>query len=189
MKNVLAPIKNWLHHRPSWISGELFKSLDSLKYQQYIQSRLWTSLQKNSRTVCVEIYIFMVLYFSILFQKYLHSLCLQFRCFRFVAYYSFVSWCWGFLAARVRVVIPSCAVLSMQQEFLDPVGYYVGYQPVNFLQPLDWIRRAKLPQQPPSMACRIRTEGWGDRHPLQLVLELFGVTNDLIGEQMRQILL
>uniref|UniRef100_A0AAV2K1X3 P2X purinoreceptor 7 intracellular domain-containing protein n=1 Tax=Knipowitschia caucasica TaxID=637954 RepID=A0AAV2K1X3_KNICA len=48
---------------------------------------------------------------------------------RFVAYRSIVSWCWGQLGARIRVVIPACAVLRIRQDFPDPDGQYVGFLP------------------------------------------------------------
>ncbi|XP_057678831.1 uncharacterized protein LOC130907587 [Corythoichthys intestinalis] len=57
--------------------------------------------------------------------------------FRFVAYRSFVSWCWGLLGAEVRVVIPSCAVRRIRLEFPDPDGLNVGFQPIGFRPPLD----------------------------------------------------
>ncbi|KAI7810814.1 putative P2X purinoceptor 7-like [Triplophysa rosa] len=49
--------------------------------------------------------------------------------YRFLAHQSFVSWCWGFLGREVRVVLPSCAVLRIQQEFPDPDGQFVGFRP------------------------------------------------------------
>nr|XP_055035662.1 P2X purinoceptor 7-like [Misgurnus anguillicaudatus] len=49
--------------------------------------------------------------------------------YRFLAYRSFVSWCWGYLGRHVRVVIPSCVVLRIRQEFPDLAGHYVGFQP------------------------------------------------------------
>ncbi|XP_055056156.2 P2X purinoceptor 7-like [Misgurnus anguillicaudatus] len=49
--------------------------------------------------------------------------------FRHLAYRSFVSWCWGFLGRHVRVVIPSCVVSRIRQEFPDLAGHYVGFRP------------------------------------------------------------
>uniref|UniRef100_A0AAV2M3Z6 P2X purinoreceptor 7 intracellular domain-containing protein n=1 Tax=Knipowitschia caucasica TaxID=637954 RepID=A0AAV2M3Z6_KNICA len=49
-------------------------------------------------------------------------MCTLRRRLRFVAYRSIVSWCWGLLGARIRVVIPACAVLRIRQEFPDPEG-------------------------------------------------------------------
>ncbi|XP_078025797.1 P2X purinoceptor 7-like [Epinephelus lanceolatus] len=49
--------------------------------------------------------------------------------YRYLAYRSFVSWCWGFLARRVRVVLPACVVLRIRQEFPDEEGRYVGFRP------------------------------------------------------------
>ncbi|XP_065130928.1 P2X purinoceptor 7-like [Paramisgurnus dabryanus] len=51
------------------------------------------------------------------------------RCYRYLAYRSFVSWCWGFLGRRVRVVIPSCVVLRIRREFPETTGSYVGFRP------------------------------------------------------------
>lgn len=44
-----------------------------------------------------------------------------------------MSWCWGYLGRKIRVVIPSCVVLRIRQEFPDAGGSYVGFRP-----PLDW---------------------------------------------------
>ncbi|KAL2090630.1 hypothetical protein ACEWY4_012893 [Coilia grayii] len=38
----------------------------------------------------------------------------QRRC-RHLAYRSFVSWCWGYLGRKVRVIIPACVVLRSSQ--------------------------------------------------------------------------
>ncbi|XP_031176377.1 P2X purinoceptor 7-like [Sander lucioperca] len=48
--------------------------------------------------------------------------------YRYLAYRSFVSWCWGFLGRRVRVVIPSCVVLRIRTEYADST--YTGFRPV-----------------------------------------------------------
>ncbi|XP_078025266.1 P2X purinoceptor 7-like [Epinephelus lanceolatus] len=50
--------------------------------------------------------------------------------YRYLAYRSFVSWCWGFLGRRVRVVLPACVVLRIRAEFPDAEGQYVGFRPV-----------------------------------------------------------
>ncbi|XP_034084673.1 P2X purinoceptor 7 [Gymnodraco acuticeps] len=49
--------------------------------------------------------------------------------FQHLAYRSFVSWCWGFLGRGIRVVIPSCVVRRIRQEFPDLAGQYVGFRP------------------------------------------------------------
>ncbi|XP_077598709.1 uncharacterized protein LOC144213874 [Stigmatopora nigra] len=49
--------------------------------------------------------------------------------FTFVAYRSFVSWCWGSLAVELQVVIPSCAVRRIKEEFPDLTGHCVGFIP------------------------------------------------------------
>ncbi|XP_049451180.1 P2X purinoceptor 7-like [Epinephelus fuscoguttatus] len=41
---------------------------------------------------------------------------------RHLAYRSLVSWCWGYLGRRIRVVIPACVVLCIRWEFPDPGG-------------------------------------------------------------------
>ena len=50
------------------------------------------------------------------------------RC-RYLAYRSFVSWCWGYLGRKIRVVIPSCVVQHVRGEFPDAEGQYVGFKP------------------------------------------------------------
>ncbi|CAM4568707.1 unnamed protein product [Leuciscus chuanchicus] len=49
--------------------------------------------------------------------------------YRYLAHRSFVSWCWGYLGRKIRVVLPSCVVLRIQQEFPDPDGQFVGFRP------------------------------------------------------------
>ncbi|XP_016383292.1 P2X purinoceptor 7 [Sinocyclocheilus rhinocerous] len=49
--------------------------------------------------------------------------------YRYLAYRSFVSWCWGYLGWNVRVVIPSCVVHRIRQEYPDPTGQFVGFRP------------------------------------------------------------
>ncbi|KAL2093123.1 hypothetical protein ACEWY4_010435 [Coilia grayii] len=36
------------------------------------------------------------------------------RRYRYLSYRSFVSWCWGFLGRKIRVVIPACVVLRIR---------------------------------------------------------------------------
>nr|XP_033473352.1 P2X purinoceptor 7-like [Epinephelus lanceolatus] len=43
---------------------------------------------------------------------------------RYLAYRSFVSWCWGYLGKANRVVIPSCVVHRIQQEYPDENGVH-----------------------------------------------------------------
>ncbi|XP_034552718.1 P2X purinoceptor 7-like [Notolabrus celidotus] len=49
--------------------------------------------------------------------------------YRYPAYRSFVSWCWGFLGRKIRMVIPSCVVLRIRTEFPDAQNQYVGFRP------------------------------------------------------------
>nr|XP_055049595.1 P2X purinoceptor 7-like [Misgurnus anguillicaudatus] len=49
--------------------------------------------------------------------------------YRYLAYRSFVSWVWGFLGRKIRVVNPSCVVLRIRREFPDTQGAYVGFRP------------------------------------------------------------
>ncbi|XP_077089997.1 uncharacterized protein LOC143741618 isoform X2 [Siphateles boraxobius] len=49
--------------------------------------------------------------------------------YRYLAHRSFVSWCWGYLGRTIGVVLPSCVVLRIQQEFSDPDGQFVGFRP------------------------------------------------------------
>ncbi|XP_074544533.1 P2X purinoceptor 7 [Halichoeres trimaculatus] len=48
---------------------------------------------------------------------------------RYLAYRSFVSWCWGYLGKDNRVVIPSCVVLRIQKEYPDEEEEYTGFKP------------------------------------------------------------
>nr|XP_055038358.1 P2X purinoceptor 7-like [Misgurnus anguillicaudatus] len=48
--------------------------------------------------------------------------------YRYLAYRSFVSGCWGFLGCSIRVVIPACVVLRIRSEFPDEEGHYVGFK-------------------------------------------------------------
>ncbi|KAM4566075.1 P2X purinoceptor 7-like [Odontesthes bonariensis] len=50
------------------------------------------------------------------------------RRYRYLSCRSFVSWCWGFLGRRIRVVIPACVVLRIRSEFPDEEGHYVGFK-------------------------------------------------------------
>ncbi|XP_051519287.1 P2X purinoceptor 7-like [Myxocyprinus asiaticus] len=47
----------------------------------------------------------------------------------YLAYRSFVSWCWGYLGRNVRVVIPSCDVSRIHQQFPEPAGQIDGFRP------------------------------------------------------------
>ncbi|KAG7462307.1 hypothetical protein JOB18_022309 [Solea senegalensis] len=49
--------------------------------------------------------------------------------YRYLAYRSFVSWCWGFLGRRLRVPLPSCVVRRIRIEYPDAEGIYVGFRP------------------------------------------------------------
>nr|ACJ68410.1 nanor b [Danio rerio] len=49
--------------------------------------------------------------------------------YRHVAYRNIVWWCWGYLGREIRVVIPSCAVTRIRQEFPDENENYTGYLP------------------------------------------------------------
>ncbi|XP_016303932.1 P2X purinoceptor 7-like [Sinocyclocheilus anshuiensis] len=48
--------------------------------------------------------------------------------YRYLSYRSFVSWCWGLLGCRIRVIIPACVVLRIRSEFPDEEGHYVGFK-------------------------------------------------------------
>uniref|UniRef100_A0A9J8DH01 P2X purinoreceptor 7 intracellular domain-containing protein n=2 Tax=Cyprinus carpio TaxID=7962 RepID=A0A9J8DH01_CYPCA len=50
-------------------------------------------------------------------------------CYRHLAYKNFVRWCWGYLGRHIRVVIPSCAVTRIREQFPDNTGTYSGFQP------------------------------------------------------------
>uniref|UniRef100_A0A8C1UG27 P2X purinoreceptor 7 intracellular domain-containing protein n=1 Tax=Cyprinus carpio TaxID=7962 RepID=A0A8C1UG27_CYPCA len=50
-------------------------------------------------------------------------------CYRHLAYRYFVRWCWGYLGRHIRVVIPSCAVTRIREQFPDNTGTYSGFQP------------------------------------------------------------
>ena len=84
---------------------------------------------------------------------------------RFIAYRSLVSWCWGSLGARVRVVIPACAVTRIRHQWPNAEGQYVGFRPVGapveVRFPLDqtWKRGQQL--CPPWMLSRtLHTDLW-----------------------------
>lgn len=76
--------------------------------------------------------------------------------YRYLAYRSFVSWCWGFLGRRVRVVLPACVVLRTWQEFPDEEGRYVGFRPA-----LNWTARRSLWWLPACQVGQIRHRGPG----------------------------
>uniref|UniRef100_A0A8C6U6S8 P2X purinoreceptor 7 intracellular domain-containing protein n=1 Tax=Neogobius melanostomus TaxID=47308 RepID=A0A8C6U6S8_9GOBI len=48
--------------------------------------------------------------------------------YRHLAYRNLVRWCWGYLGQHIRVVIPSCAVTRIRQEFPEDVAY-TGFLP------------------------------------------------------------
>ncbi|KAL2079799.1 hypothetical protein ACEWY4_025543 [Coilia grayii] len=48
--------------------------------------------------------------------------------YRYLSYRSFVSWCWGFLGRKIRVVNPACVVLRIHSEFPDEEGHYEGFK-------------------------------------------------------------
>ncbi|KAG5844319.1 hypothetical protein ANANG_G00161220 [Anguilla anguilla] len=48
---------------------------------------------------------------------------------RYLAYRQFVSWCWGYLGRRIRVVIPSCVVLRIHCEYPDEEDHHTGFRP------------------------------------------------------------
>ncbi len=52
----------------------------------------------------------------------------MFSRYRYLSYRSFVSWCWGLLGRRIRVIIPACVVLRIRSEFPDEEGHYVGFK-------------------------------------------------------------
>lgn len=86
-------------------------------------------------------------------------LCLDCMQFCHLSYRSFVSWCWGYLGWHVRVVIPSCVVVQIRQEFPDSAGQYVGLRP-----PLEWIWRHGGQLFPPLMVSQTPKKGlweWG----------------------------
>ncbi|XP_013881450.1 P2X purinoceptor 7 [Austrofundulus limnaeus] len=48
--------------------------------------------------------------------------------YRHLAYRNVVRWCWGYLGQHIRVVIPSCIVTRIRQEFPED-GLYRGFLP------------------------------------------------------------
>uniref|UniRef100_A0AAV2LZF2 cullin-RING-type E3 NEDD8 transferase n=1 Tax=Knipowitschia caucasica TaxID=637954 RepID=A0AAV2LZF2_KNICA len=71
---------------------------------------------------CLNVYILQNIY-NVYKSKYgrIHRRLREER-YQFVAQCSIVSWCWGVFGSRIRVALPSCAVLRIQQEFPDPAG-------------------------------------------------------------------
>ncbi|XP_067290072.1 P2X purinoceptor 7 isoform X2 [Pseudorasbora parva] len=49
--------------------------------------------------------------------------------YRHLAYRNFVRWCWGYLGRHIRVVIPSCAVTRIRQQFPEQNENYIGFLP------------------------------------------------------------
>lgn len=66
-------------------------------------------------------------------KRLTHNIFILHSCYRHLAYRNFVRWCWGYLGRHIRVVIPSCAVTRIRQEFPENEGNYTGFQ----LPPLD----------------------------------------------------
>ena len=61
-------------------------------------------------------------FYNIMFKySFLHC-----RRFRFTAYRQLVGWCWGWVGKNVRVILPSCAVLKIRNEF--PSEHYTGFK-------------------------------------------------------------
>nr|XP_055054222.1 P2X purinoceptor 7-like [Misgurnus anguillicaudatus]XP_055062958.1 P2X purinoceptor 7-like [Misgurnus anguillicaudatus] len=48
--------------------------------------------------------------------------------YRHLAYRNVVRWCWGYLGQHIRVVIPSCVVTRIREEFPEE-GPYRGFLP------------------------------------------------------------
>uniref|UniRef100_A0A8C1DJ89 P2X purinoreceptor 7 intracellular domain-containing protein n=1 Tax=Cyprinus carpio carpio TaxID=630221 RepID=A0A8C1DJ89_CYPCA len=48
--------------------------------------------------------------------------------YRHHAYRNVIRWCWGYLGQHIRVVIPSCAVTRIREEFPEE-GPYRGFLP------------------------------------------------------------
>ncbi|XP_070552819.1 P2X purinoceptor 7-like [Ptychodera flava] len=48
--------------------------------------------------------------------------------YRYTAYRQLVQWCWGWLGRYNRVILPSCAVLRIRENFPSDFGYYRNFQ-------------------------------------------------------------
>ena len=56
----------------------------------------------------------------------MNRLHLIFRRYRYVAYRQFVRWIMGWLGKDIRIVLPSCIVIKIREEF--PSGTYKGFE-------------------------------------------------------------
>ena len=95
---------------------------------------------------------------------------ITFSRYRYLAYRNFVSWCWGFLGRKIRVVIPSCVVQRVRRQFPDSQGQYVGFR----LPPLDWSETHSWRSPPPSLDVRTQNTGpegcgFSEGHPCMLL--------------------
>lgn len=140
-----------MHGGSSWIWACVSQWVFSTKCNKCLQSTVWAITSKRNGTVSeflfspfIEIQIYN-------FYKYKETKsCNNFHCklsnftslcfsrYRYCAHRNFVSWCWGYLGQKVRVVLPSCVVLRIRQEFPDNEGQYTGFRPVR-----DWSGRRK----------------------------------------------
>ena len=85
------------------------------------------------------------------------------RRYRYLMYRSFVSWCWGCLGRRIRVVLPSCMVLRIRRDTPYAQGMYVGFRPA-----LDWTltcSRLSLPACQVFQTGQRDPQGWGTSAP------------------------
>lgn len=140
-----------MHGGSSWIWACVSQWVFSTKCNKCLQSTVWAITSERNGTVSTFFFVHLLKYkftkflntknqhIVIIFHRKLSnfsSLC--FSRYRYCAYRCFVSWCWGYLGRKVRVVLPCCVVLRIRQEFPDDEGKYVGFRPV-----LDWSGRRK----------------------------------------------